>query len=392
VYDVSNLLRATGAPAGRRCDRTARPVRRFVWTGGDAAAVPIGHRPAIDAGIVFSAPATSCTQDLSQAACPSRRRSPPASSASYRQRHLPAAAAAIAAARLTGRRRRPRSRRGLEPHDFDAARSALAADVHVTATSTQPTMAYHPLTASSTTYRPDRVRGSSRPGSARVLASVGDERNALLLLAVEANSGAGPVTLNCGAALPARRDTPGSLGRASLARAHAPHRAQRESVSPKECRRARTGARAASRSAGAGASTQCAHVAGRAPAGGGSVAVETLSRGRLRLVQGLPPIRQLRCPFIGRSRGSRPGRRTGGIGPLPRLDLLPQLQLSNHRAGSPPGRAALPAIAAMEPVLSASRRVCSSTASWRRDGSLAFAESSVFGNNRRPCVVSWCLR
>jgi hypothetical protein len=33
------------------------------------------------------------------------------------------------------------------------------------------------------------------PGSARVLATVGGERNALLLLAVEADFGGGPVTL-----------------------------------------------------------------------------------------------------------------------------------------------------------------------------------------------------
>jgi hypothetical protein len=37
--------------------------------------------------------------------------------------------------------------------------------------------------------------GAVTPGSARVLASVGDERNALLMLTVEADFGAGPVTL-----------------------------------------------------------------------------------------------------------------------------------------------------------------------------------------------------
>jgi hypothetical protein len=37
--------------------------------------------------------------------------------------------------------------------------------------------------------------GAVVPGSARVLASVGDERNALLMLTVEADFGAGPVTL-----------------------------------------------------------------------------------------------------------------------------------------------------------------------------------------------------
>jgi SnoaL-like domain len=81
-------------------------------------------------------------------------------------------------------------------HDFDTARAALAEDVHVTATSTQPTM---PTTDS--TGIEDYMRGliafaaAVVPGSARVLASVGDERNALLMLIVEADFGAGPVTL-----------------------------------------------------------------------------------------------------------------------------------------------------------------------------------------------------
>jgi hypothetical protein len=81
-------------------------------------------------------------------------------------------------------------------HDFDSARAALAATVHVTATSTQPTM---PTTDS--TGIDDYMRGlvafagAVAPGSARVLASIGDERNALLMLIVEADFGAGRVTL-----------------------------------------------------------------------------------------------------------------------------------------------------------------------------------------------------
>jgi SnoaL-like domain len=81
-------------------------------------------------------------------------------------------------------------------HDFDTAREGLAADVHVTASSTQPTM---PTTDS--TGVDDYMRGlvafagAVVPGSARVLASIGDERNALLMLTVEADFGAGPVTL-----------------------------------------------------------------------------------------------------------------------------------------------------------------------------------------------------
>jgi hypothetical protein len=81
-------------------------------------------------------------------------------------------------------------------HDFDTARAAVAADVHVVATSTQPTM---PTT--DTIGIDDYMRGLAAfagavvPGSAQVLASVGDERNALLMLTVEADFGAGPVTL-----------------------------------------------------------------------------------------------------------------------------------------------------------------------------------------------------
>jgi SnoaL-like protein len=82
-------------------------------------------------------------------------------------------------------------------HDFDTARAGLADDVHVTATSTQPTMPSTDLTGSA-----DYMRGliafanAVVPGSARVLASIGDERNALLLLTVEADFGPGPVTLS----------------------------------------------------------------------------------------------------------------------------------------------------------------------------------------------------
>jgi SnoaL-like domain len=81
-------------------------------------------------------------------------------------------------------------------HDFDAARAALAADVHVTVTSTQPAM---PTTDSTgiEDYMQGLIAfaGAVAPGSARVLASVGDERNALVMLIVEADFGGGPVTL-----------------------------------------------------------------------------------------------------------------------------------------------------------------------------------------------------
>jgi hypothetical protein len=81
-------------------------------------------------------------------------------------------------------------------HDFDTARNSLAADVKVKATTTQPVM---PDT--NTAGVDDYMRGLIQfaqgvvPGSARVIASVGDERNALLMLTVEADLGGGKVTL-----------------------------------------------------------------------------------------------------------------------------------------------------------------------------------------------------
>lgn len=81
-------------------------------------------------------------------------------------------------------------------HDFPQARAALADDVHVTATTTHPAMPNTNLAGID-----DYMRGLIQfahgvvPGSARVLASIGDERNALLMLTVEADFGSGPVTL-----------------------------------------------------------------------------------------------------------------------------------------------------------------------------------------------------
>jgi hypothetical protein len=81
-------------------------------------------------------------------------------------------------------------------HDFDAARDALAPDVRVTVTSTQPNM---PTTDS--TGADDYMNGliafaqTVVPGSARVLASIGDDRNALLMLTVDAEFGGRPITL-----------------------------------------------------------------------------------------------------------------------------------------------------------------------------------------------------
>jgi hypothetical protein len=68
-------------------------------------------------------------------------------------------------------------------HDLDKARKMLAPDVHVTATSTQPFVYPTELTGID-----DYMDGLTKfaqtvePGSARVIASVGDERNSLILL------------------------------------------------------------------------------------------------------------------------------------------------------------------------------------------------------------------
>jgi hypothetical protein len=83
-------------------------------------------------------------------------------------------------------------------HDWDKARKMLAPDVHVTATTTQPIMAATDLTGIDD-YMDGLMKfaGAVEPGSARVLASIGDERNSLILLTVRASftPGAPKVTL-----------------------------------------------------------------------------------------------------------------------------------------------------------------------------------------------------
>jgi len=84
-------------------------------------------------------------------------------------------------------------------HNWDKARQSLAADVHVTVTTTQPIM-----TATDTTGIDAYMEGLMKfgkavvPGTARVIASVGDERNALLMVTVQAalSSGGGQVPLS----------------------------------------------------------------------------------------------------------------------------------------------------------------------------------------------------
>jgi hypothetical protein len=81
-------------------------------------------------------------------------------------------------------------------HDFGTARSGLAADVKVTATTTQPVMPATSL-AGVDAYMHGLTQFAQGvvPGSARVIASIGDDRNALLMLTVEADLGGSKVTL-----------------------------------------------------------------------------------------------------------------------------------------------------------------------------------------------------
>lgn len=75
-------------------------------------------------------------------------------------------------------------------HNYDAARSSLADDVTVTATTVDPVMPKTDLAGID-----DYMRGliefgqAVAPGSARVIASVGDDTHALLLVTVRAAFG-----------------------------------------------------------------------------------------------------------------------------------------------------------------------------------------------------------
>jgi len=75
-------------------------------------------------------------------------------------------------------------------HDYDKARKSLAADVHVTVTTTQPVMA--PTDTTGVDFYMDGLKkfaNAVEPGSARVIASIGDEHNALLMVTVKAAFG-----------------------------------------------------------------------------------------------------------------------------------------------------------------------------------------------------------
>jgi hypothetical protein len=77
-------------------------------------------------------------------------------------------------------------------HNWDKAQKALATDVHVTVTTTQSGMAATD-TIGIDAYMAGlkKFAGAAVPGSAHIIASAGDERNALLMLTVTAAFGPG---------------------------------------------------------------------------------------------------------------------------------------------------------------------------------------------------------
>ena len=86
-------------------------------------------------------------------------------------------------------------------HDFEAARKSLAKDVRVTVTTTQPMMAPTDTTGADQ-YMDGLVKFAQGvvPGSARVMASVGDDCNAMIMLTVEAVFGPGAPKMTAPAA------------------------------------------------------------------------------------------------------------------------------------------------------------------------------------------------
>jgi hypothetical protein len=87
-------------------------------------------------------------------------------------------------------------------HDFDTARSMLANDVKVTVTSTDPALPQTDLTGAGN-YMTGLIAYAQPivPGSMRVLAGTGDERNALLTLTMTMAGG----PFGAGAAAPCAR-------------------------------------------------------------------------------------------------------------------------------------------------------------------------------------------
>jgi hypothetical protein len=86
-------------------------------------------------------------------------------------------------------------------HDWDTARKMLAPDVHVTSMTTQPGLPATDVTGVDA-YMEGLIKFAQAVelGSARVLASIGDQRNSLILLTVQATLGPGGPTVTLPAA------------------------------------------------------------------------------------------------------------------------------------------------------------------------------------------------
>jgi len=81
-------------------------------------------------------------------------------------------------------------------HDYEGARKSLARDVHVTVTSTQP-MLPRTDTVGIDEYMDGLIKFGQIvvPGSARISETIGDARNALLVVTVKATMGTGGATV-----------------------------------------------------------------------------------------------------------------------------------------------------------------------------------------------------
>ena len=75
-------------------------------------------------------------------------------------------------------------------HEFDTARGMLTPDVHITATTANPALPHTDLTGADS-YMEGLIAYAQPivPGSVKVIASTGDDRNALLLLTLTMTGG-----------------------------------------------------------------------------------------------------------------------------------------------------------------------------------------------------------
>ena len=81
-------------------------------------------------------------------------------------------------------------------HDFETAESGLAADVISKVTTTQPGLPPIDTTGvDDYMFGLKMFVGAVEPGSLEEIAAIGDDQNALLMVTVKADFGAGPVTL-----------------------------------------------------------------------------------------------------------------------------------------------------------------------------------------------------